>query len=441
MSVTKVTTDLITSLDSAKLTGSVDVARLPSTVLNSNVPTQDTSKIENDIAILALHQAINENKSAYSLANSWIEQFENSTYITGLTNVLRDATEYVSSASTSTSVGAFPNDANTLLLIHSDTTHNSTTFTDSSSNGHTITHAGNARHRSNANITEGAKFGASSIFFDGVGDSFFLPDHANWDFGTGDFTIESWVSIQVLATNFPLLYSTGAWGTNNYDMTIRANTSNYEIALYNGSGGPTGTITRTLPTTSWHHYAVSRTSGVMKVFYDGAEETVAASAGFQGNENVTNGSNTPKIADNTWAAGHMYIDEYRISNVGRYTSNFTPNENTVVTVQATGSFTSTTVAPQDGAAKTSVGLVLLYKNNAGTNTLNTDIICRVSANNGTTYTACVLAAKGTFSTGILIAVAPAVAVTSGTQLKYKVEFANQASGSKEARVHGVAMTY
>jgi hypothetical protein len=110
-------------------------------------------------------------------------------------------------------------------------------------------------------------------------------------------------------------------------------------------------------------------------------------------------------------------------------------------VNATGNFISTTIAPQDGAAKTSVGLVLLYKNNAGTNALNTDIICRVSADNGSNYTACVLAAKGTFSTGILIAVAPAVAVTSGTQLKYKVEFANQASGSKEARVHGVAMTY
>ena len=88
-----------------------------------------------------------------------------------------------------------------------------------------------------------------------------------------------------------------------------------------------------------------------------------------------------------------------------------------------------------------MGLVLLYKNHAGTNALNTDIICRVSADNGSNYTACVLAAKGTFSTGILIAVAPAVTVTSGTQLKYKVEFANQASGSKEARVHGVAMTY
>ena len=67
-------------------------------------------------------------------------------------------------------------------------------------------------------------------------------------------------------------------------------------------------------------------------------------------------------------------------------------------------------------------------------------MAKVSANNGTNYTTCVLAAKGTFSTGILIAIAPAVTVTSGTQLKYHISFSNQSSGSKEARIHGVAMT-
>ena len=31
--------------------------------------------------------------------------------------------------------------------------------------------------------------------------------------------------------------------------------------------------------------------------------------------------------------------------------------------------------------------------------------------------------------------------TAGTSLKYKVEFANQASGSKEARIRGVSLQY
>ena len=111
------------------------------------------------------------------------------------------------------------------------------------------------------------------------------------------------------------------------------------------------------------------------------------------------------------------------------------------TVAAIGSFTSNTITPQDSASKSSLGLVILYKNNAGTNTLNTDVICKVSADNGSNYSTCVLASKGTFSTGINIAIAPAISVTAGTQLKYKVEFANQASGSKEAQIHGVALQY
>ena len=84
---------------------------------------------------------------------------------------------------------------------------------------------------------------------------------------------------------------------------------------------------------------------------------------------------------------------------------------------------------------------MLYKDNAGTNALNTDIVAQVSADNGVNYTDCVLASRGTFSTGIKTAIAPAVDVTSGNQLKYKISFANQASGSKEAQVYGVSLQY
>ena len=114
---------------------------------------------------------------------------------------------------------------------------------------------------------------------------------------------------------------------------------------------------------------------------------------------------------------------------------------TPASTNATGSFTSTAITPQDSASKSSLGLCLLYKNNAGTNTLNTDIVAKVSADNGSNYSTCVLASKGTFSTGINIAIAPAISVTSGNQLKYKIEFANQASGSKEGQIHGVALSY
>ena len=94
MAQTKVTDAMrnVTQVDAAKITtGTIPDARIQASGVTQHVVATDTSKIESDIAILALHQAINENKSAYSLGNSWIEQFENSTYIT-LTNTVRDDT-------------------------------------------------------------------------------------------------------------------------------------------------------------------------------------------------------------------------------------------------------------------------------------------------------------------------------------------------------------
>ena len=88
-----------------------------------------------------------------------------------------------------------------------------------------------------------------------------------------------------------------------------------------------------------------------------------------------------------------------------------------------------------------VGIVITYKNNEGTNTLNTDIVAEVSADGGSNYSTVTLAAAGTFSTGVLQAVANDVSVTAGTSIQYRISFANQASGSKEARITGVSLIY
>ncbi len=48
---------------------------------------------------------------------------------------------------------------------------------------------------------------------------------------------------------------------------------------------------------------------------------------------------------------------------------------------------------------------------------------------------------GLRGTGILMAKCPEVTCTSGTDVRYKVVWANQASGSKETQLHGVGMNY
>ena len=88
-----------------------------------------------------------------------------------------------------------------------------------------------------------------------------------------------------------------------------------------------------------------------------------------------------------------------------------------------------------------MGAVITYQDNAGTNALNTDIVLQLSADGGSNYSTATLTALPDFSTGIKCAKVNDLAVTSGTSLKYKILFANQASGSKEARIRGVSLNY
>ena len=427
----------VPNLDASKITtGNIANARIPSGAVTQHVVATDTSKIENDIAILALHQAVNENKSAYSLANSWIEQFENSTYITALTTCARVVSgEYV--AAYYSIPGSFVSDSNTALLIHSDTTNGSTTFTDSSSHGLTITLNGSMTHS-----TSQAKFGASSLAFNG---SSGLQIASVMAFGSGtDYTFEYWIHYASGNTSSARVMGNNPSG-NSDQFFVRPKTTfsegHYGMQWGTGNSQTSGTTSpETSATGSWNHMAIVQEGAYLRSFANGVNISSRSRSASYGST-LSNWNIGSANGSGEFLGAGSYLDEIRFSNTARYsgTTTFTPQADNIST-NAAGNFTSTTIASQDGAAKTKVGLVLLYKNHAGTNAVNSDIICRVSADNGSNYTVCVLAAKGTFSTGILIAIAPAVTVTSGTQLKYKIEFANQ-TASKQARIHGVAMTY
>ncbi|MDA7840926.1 hypothetical protein N9A10_00775 [Candidatus Pelagibacter sp.] len=109
-----------------------------------------------------------------------------------------------------------------------------------------------------------------------------------------------------------------------------------------------------------------------------------------------------------------------------------------LTVNATGNFISNTITAPSSTS--SMGAIITYQDQAGTNSLNTDIILQLSADNGSNFTTATLTAMPDFSTGIKMAKVNDLAVTAGTQLKYKISFANQ-SGSKEARIRGVSLQY
>jgi hypothetical protein len=107
---------------------------------------------------------------------------------------------------------------------------------------------------------------------------------------------------------------------------------------------------------------------------------------------------------------------------------------------ATGNFISNAITASSSTNK--MGAIITYQDFAGTNALNTDIILQLSADNGSNFTTATLVAMPDFATGIKMCKVNDLTIgTAGTQLKYKILFANQAEGSKEARIRGVSLQY
>ena len=85
----------IPNLDTAKVTsGTFANARISTGSVTQHVAATDLTPVRQDITTLALKQAVNENKAAFNLPNSFIDQFEDDTGIGTETNGDRNSLEY-----------------------------------------------------------------------------------------------------------------------------------------------------------------------------------------------------------------------------------------------------------------------------------------------------------------------------------------------------------
>ena len=102
-------------------------------------------------------------------------------------------------------------DTYTKLLLHNNSNDSSTSFIDSSGTGKAVTANGDAKISASQ-----SKFGGSSALFDGTGDYLSLADSDDWNFGSGDFTIDGWFRANVWAdANYQLLGQNSYGSTNN----------------------------------------------------------------------------------------------------------------------------------------------------------------------------------------------------------------------------------
>ena len=400
-------------------------ARLPA-VNGANLTgvSTDTSAIENNVAILAFKTQAANDLAKFNLVDQVIDEYKDATGVTLTTAGQTGSTAadgYLSSVSSS--VGAFTSDANTQLLMHFD---DSALTTDSGNTGHTMTNSGAARNGTYS------KYGSYSAYFNGSS-VISAANHADWSYGTGDLTVEFWARSDNLSANDGIYdfnkYSTGT------PVITSTSTGGGSFAVQVPSGG---TITTAGSNNTWYHIAFTRQSGTYRLYKDGVQ---THSGSWSGSQSSSNG-----IAIGNYYNGgygyNGYLDELRVSNINRYPNGTTFTPNSVTTTSATGTATST--ANTALTAPTTGDIVLLIENASGTATLNTDLKAYVSRNGGTGWDQATLVDKGTWGTNKKILVANNVAFSnsaSGTDMRYKIEWANQAAGSKVTKVHATSLAW
>tara|TARA_R110000824_G_scaffold209823_1_gene395688 strand:- start:404 stop:1294 length:891 start_codon:yes stop_codon:yes gene_type:complete len=194
------------------------------------------------------------------------------------------------------------------------------------------------------------KFGTHSIAIDGpdagtasnrVGGHLHTPHHANLLFGSGDFTIEAFIRLNVLAAGAVQDDGSVGGGYNMIATHIYFNGSTrlgweFDVNLSNqlsfraniGSWAVIGTGTTALSADTWYHVAVCRDGTNVRQFLDGALEHTATVSGSMAVPSPDQTLKIGRYALNTGSsdiARHFdgFMDSFRITKAARYTAAFT----------------------------------------------------------------------------------------------------------------------
>ena len=119
---TKITLDAneIPNLDTAKITtGTFADARISNSSVSQHATSFDDNKLVNDISTLALRQASDANKTAYSTNSQSVDVFQDATGIDTTTNVSRNDSEYVNSITSTTTTPVYDSGDRTSLYTAS----------------------------------------------------------------------------------------------------------------------------------------------------------------------------------------------------------------------------------------------------------------------------------------------------------------------------------
>ena len=219
-------------------------------------------------------------------------------------------------------------------LLHGDGTNAGTnnTFLDSSPNNLTLTR--------NGTPTQGTftPYGTLwSNYFNGSTDYLSAPANAVFAFGTGDFTVEAWINRSGGSGNQPICQS-DAVGSSTSNKWWFAVTDTGLFFGTHSSGGFSVTTTTTFSVGTWYHVAVTRASGVMKMFINGVSTAFTTSGTPSGYSLSQNGITIGAMSTPNYWNG--YISNLRIiSGTALYTVTFTPSTTPLTAITNTSLLT------------------------------------------------------------------------------------------------------
>jgi len=239
------------------------------------------------VTALAADVFIGDNIDSLEPVNGYIDELR-----------ISDTARYPSGTTFTPTTTQFTSDANTLLLIHGGEAYTGA-LTDETTQ--------------------------SCVTFDGTGDYLTVPDHADWDFSTGNVTIEAWIRVTDLQTGGGI---GGQWvDSNNYQGVDIGGGG--DVNWYSVSGGSslvnfsTGAVV--LEDSEWHHLAFIRgwngNANDFAITYDGVSVGTVTDASALANIASVLEIGTGFDGTNT-REPIMSISEIRISDTARWTANF-----------------------------------------------------------------------------------------------------------------------
>jgi len=384
---------------------------LPSASVTSHVTATDLQPIKSDLTALAIREATNEASAAFNLPSSFIETFTDDTNLGTQTTGDRVsgywATVYTTPPAVFDYGGVASADRAKLWRLGFASGTNSTWFT----------------------VGDGTDTNNEEKVWNASGTTDVTGYHSNGTGSTSNYYIIMDYTNQLLFSDKLKVGKAAYWGdpktwrvqysTDNITYTDIDFTGITQSSYYDGGAGTGGQLV-----------AASGTSGGLF--------TVAASTGGNTFRSWTLIQGMP-----TFTA--RYLKYFNTATWGGANNNmghcdFVPYVKTAV-ASATGTLIQSANAVT--GTRTTVGGTMLYKDNAGTATLGTDLKIYFTANGGSNWTeaAGYTAITPVYSTGIKQVRLTETTVTGGTDVRYKAVYANQAASSKETQLHAIGINY